>query len=691
MWMMFFLVVIAGALAVYAPGYLLLRAFRVGHLAALASAPLVSLVGFNILTLAYAQMGVRCSWLSLAGLGIVLALVMLLVSHTVSHKRDCGCSFGLGRRSVVVAGRSRCHFDGFCMTAYAVFGCFVTVYVLLSNLEDPSSFVQEFDNIHHLGVVKNYLESGDWSPFAGTLYGDAAASPFVSDSGSFYPSSWLMVAALAADAVGASAALGENAANFLFVAIVFPVSLCALMCRLFTQRPAAVLCGIPCALAFSAFPWRLLLFGPLYPNLAAYALVPIVIFLFMSILSTGESRSVRIGAASLTAVGVLSLVLMQPNAVFVAAVALVPFCMYRAAKATGSAWADKRGKLFAQAAAALGFFAFSAFAWIVCLHLPFFESVLAEWWPAYTSKPQAFVDALTLSFGANVPQFVLMALVLLGAVRTLFHREYGWLTCSYALLCFMFCLDASSELPLKLWLTGFWYTDKFRIAAAAVLCAIPLASFGLSALCEGAYRLARRRGGASDGMAASAAAVFVAGAFVLANFLPSFLLADGGMAVTPFGNIRSQVERANSTAPPIAYNEDERAFVDQVKQIVPTGEMVLNQPHDGSAFAYSVDDLDVYYRYARGYEGDDERPESKVIRERLCDISFDAEVRNAVDEAGVEYVLLLDYGKEEGIEPFLFTYNHGLIWEGFLGIDDETPGFEVVLSEGDMRLYRIVA
>ena len=60
MWMMFFLAVIAGALAVYAPGYLLLRTFRVGHLAALASAPLVSLVGFNILTLAYAQMGVRC-------------------------------------------------------------------------------------------------------------------------------------------------------------------------------------------------------------------------------------------------------------------------------------------------------------------------------------------------------------------------------------------------------------------------------------------------------------------------------------------------------------------------------------------------------------------------------------------------------------------------------------------------------
>ena len=31
------------------------------------------------------------------------------------------------------------------------------------------------------------------------------------------------------------------------------------------------------------------------------------------------------------------------------------------------------------------------------------------------------------------------------------------------------------------------------------------------------------------------------------------------------------------------------------------------------------------------------------------------------------------------------------LWSGIRAIDDSTPGFETVLSEGDMRLYRITA
>ena len=33
---------------------------------------------------------------------------------------------------------------------------------------------------------------------------------------------------------------------------------------------------------------------------------------------------------------------------------------------------------------------------------------------------------------------------------------------------------------------------------------------------------------------------------------------------------------------------------------------------------------------------------------------------------------------------------NSIIWRGLVELDDETPGFEVILSEGDMRLYRVV-
>jgi hypothetical protein len=30
------------------------------------------------------------------------------------------------------------------------------------------------------------------------------------------------------------------------------------------------------------------------------------------------------------------------------------------------------------------------------------------------------------------------------------------------------------------------------------------------------------------------------------------------------------------------------------------------------------------------------------------------------------------------------------VWRGLIKVDDETPGLETLLSEGDMRLYKIV-
>lgn len=41
--------------------------------------------------------------------------------------------------------------------------------------------------------------------------------------------------------------------------------------------------------------------------------------------------------------------------------------------------------------------------------------------------------------------------------------------------------------------------------------------------------------------------------------------------------------------------------------------------------------------------------------------------------------------------PHLFTYGEGEQWRGIDSIRDDTPGFEAVLAEGDMRLYKITA
>ena len=38
----------------------------------------------------------------------------------------------------------------------------------------------------------------------------------------------------------------------------------------------------------------------------------------------------------------------------------------------------------------------------------------------------------------------------------------------------------------------------------------------------------------------------------------------------------------------------------------------------------------------------------------------------------------------------MWVYDDGALWRGIDGIDEDTPGFELVLKRDDMRLYKIV-
>lgn len=138
------------------------------------------------------------------------------------------------------------------------------------------------------------------------------------------------------------------------------------------------------------------------------------------------------------------------------------------------------------------------------------------------------------------------------------------------------------------------------------------------------------------------------------------------------------------------YDDEEKSFVQKVMQIVPEGSLVINVPDDGSAFAFAADGLRTYFRYTREYDVLGETSESVVIRNGLCDLEGDEAVREAVSSIGAQYVLQLDQGQPGVSRDYLFTYGNGEQWQGIDAIRDDTPGFEVVLAEGDMRLYRIV-
>lgn len=213
------------------------------------------------------------------------------------------------------------------------------------------------------------------------------------------------------------------------------------------------------------------------------------------------------------------------------------------------------------------------------------------------------------------------------------------------------------------------------------------------------------------GLGKPAAAGIVFALFATVNFFPyyaepdssaddgqdSHFVASSGSA---FGYMHALVAQGYTMQEEQVYSAPEHEFVEKVKKAIPDGALVINQPHDGSVFAYGLDGLNTYYRHI---DLSTETPESLIVRSRLKDASNDEEVRRILDDLGASYVLQLDAGEgpsesegsgspeKDGQSVWLLQTNEDN-WGDFSGINqitDETPGFEVVLADGDMRLYKI--
>ena len=71
----------------------------------------------------------------------------------------------------------------------------------------------------------------------------------------------------------------------------------------------------------------------------------------------------------------------------------------------------------------------------------------------------------------------------------------------------------------------------------------------------------------------------------------------------------------------------------------------------------------------------------------LDEIASNNDVKGAVDSVGAKYVLKLHQDPKSNDDRNWWDPDE---WIGLDSITDETPGFETVLSDGDMRLYRVM-
>lgn len=677
------------------PGTLCLRAIGLPLAWALSCSPLVGLTMLAAIGQVLALAGIASGPLLIFGIEAFVLAVIFAVTRALKLKE-----IQMPRIELWI------------LLPYVLIGAALGYNLFVSRLGSPDALFQAYDVTQHLNIIEAMSESGRFTSLGVNPYmsaADAAIAPI--DYSGFYPAAWHALCALTIMISGAQTTVAINASMFVICAIAFPLAELAFISALFPNSKKSQLIGAVVCLAFVSFPWNLLTFGPVYPNVAGYCLVPAAMAIFVALLSDGHEASDRVRLALALLTAAIGLALCHPSAIFTCIVILSPYCVHRICDACN----EKGAKLPVKAGFSAAFVAFVLAFWFACYRLPAFHDTVSHVWKPFAWVWQEFVNILLLAhtfgfYSETAAQYVLAALVVFGFVKCAFARGKRWICASYLVSCYILLIAATHSDELKQLVAGFWYTDPMRLASVCVLAAIPLAVLGMDWL----YTLLRRlveRYNAPLGRATRARALggVLAALFLVLNFMPSFNLAgthhtytaeeyqkygkleDRDRPVkslsTTFGDYRQIASDIYGTQQPL--DSTERVFLSKALELIDEDGLIINDPMDGSFLGYGVYGMRMYYRNFTGFDGSGETEASRTLRLHLNDYADNEVVKSAVEATDARYVLVLrGNGSEAGFINLRDDYDQSL-FAGITSITEDTPGFKLLLKTGPMALYEI--
>lgn len=692
------------AFALYGIGYLVLRLCNIRRLWALACAPLVSIAVFFVLTTLYAG-AIPATYATLVGAPFI---VLLLAYAVRSRTRFTHASTSFRARSgQTVAASARAWFRSSQGVLFASI-CVSTVLFLLIYVRmagDGANYAWLLDNSHHMSTALALTEKTNWSvfnPWAHTYYA-TGVDPLGEHLGAsaFYPPVWQWLVALPATLVPQNIAIAQNGLLALTCAVMAPLSFFALSVQLFGERLETKVASVVTPLSFFSFPWLLMVWGPLYPNLFSYVLVLPCVIAFLQCFAPQLSWPLRLAYVLLVVVGAGAIFLTQPNGVFVFGTFVAPFLVWQISRIPQLWMRPGWVRGIVRTLFALLAIAFVLLTWWVIVNSSFMADVRNFDWPAFVPDDQAWSYLLTAHFAVGYtlgagPQYLLASFVIVGLVAALAQKQTRWLAASYAAFAFLYGVCVASKDPNKWIVTGFWYNDSFRLSAAAALAGVPVATLGLATFAKGVAHVFGKES------AKKSAAVFLAtlATFAAVNFWASpwfspaqrsgnypLVSADLPDNDYPMGYPFQRMEYLIARGVNPTYMKrvaQKRAFMRHAAAIAQDG-FVMNNPSDGSMFGYPCEGLSTLVRsYASTPYNND------LLADTVANIDHIATNHNLatrLHNAGVNYLIRLE---NDGAPRVAFTENPDYAtWHGFYHVSANTPGFEQVLAENGMELYRI--
>lgn len=507
---------------------------------------------------------------------------------------------------------------------------------------------QFWDGMAHSNAIRYIADSGQSAPSALRALNAPEQKDF------FYPNGYHVVGATVVQLTG----IPVNELINLYGGIgvgVFSLMLVALV-RVANGRPALAVSTAVVAAGLSAFPFGLLFFGPLWPFGAGLVALPGYLALFVA-----TFRSRRVELLALAALGAIGLAALHPSAALAAGIFCACFLVGRWIGQRKVPLADIRSLVVLAVLAGIyvlpQYLAATAAAGAVSVS-----------WPLIGPPGLALGQLLFLNFVPPQPQWWLVALAVVGVIGLRRLVNLRWLMLAGLVFTFLYLLAASYKGSLVSLLTNPWWNDVWRFVAMVAIAQVVLIAHGLVVARDAvAGWIARRRPEAAGRPLLGEALLLVMG----------LLLAVVTKGLY-FGSNTEIIRPAYADGPTLS--DTERAAIANVKNIVPPGAKVMNDPIDGSPYMWALGGIrpvfgsPVYI----DVEGATQGPDRIMLFKQFNQLDTNQKVRDIVRAQNIQYAWVGDgiIGSPDVHAPGMKNL-------------DSVKSLQLVYQNPEVRLYKV--